>query len=50
MSAKSSLMVAAGICWMGEGGRVEIAKLWEPRQYAEDEGREGGKEGGRVQS
>lgn len=29
-----------------EGGRVEIAKLWEPRQCAEDEGREGGEEGG----
>lgn len=23
-----------------EGGRVEIVKLWEPRQCAEDEGRE----------
>ena len=34
---------------LGEGGRVEIAKLWEPRQCAEDEGREGGKGGGRVQ-
>lgn len=30
---------------MGEGGRVEIAKLWEPQQYAEDEGRVGGKRG-----
>lgn len=34
-------MVAAGICWMGEGGQVEIAKLWEPQRCAEDEGREG---------
>ncbi|KAM7391431.1 hypothetical protein PAMP_022120 [Pampus punctatissimus] len=41
--AESSLMVAAGICWMGEGGRVEIAKLWEPRQCAE--GWEDGKVG-----
>ena len=44
-------MVAAGICWMGEGRQVEIAKLWEPRQYAEDEGREGGgKKGGSSES
>lgn len=27
---------------MGEGGRVEIAKLWEPQQGAEDEGSKGG--------
>lgn len=49
-SAEISFMVAAGICWMGEGGRFEIAKLWEPWQCAEDEGSEGGKGGERAES
>lgn len=30
VSAENAFMVAAGICWMGEGDQVKIAKPWEP--------------------
>lgn len=42
-SAESSLMVAAGICWMGKGSRAEIANLGEAQQRAKGEGKGGGK-------